>query len=571
MKISLKVKAVAVLLLFTAILSALVVYISFDSYKDSFRGHYSDLALSVSKATATAIDTETMNRVAEEVLKTYRAACEQYGGVPDAASFTDKERDAYYARFEYITEMPEYGILLELLSELRRDYGVESLYLGYTDLDTMKDLYLADASIEDACVPGDFDDVQPEHFEKLAAGDYEFPAFFTDLPEYGWLCSASAPVVDEDGTVIGVALVDISMEKIVRDCREYLIALIITTAVSALILAAIVMLLVNRYLLRPMDLLSRAAESFVTDKKEGVKTNDSQIAKLKVKTGDEIEKLADSVKKMETEINTYIEELTAVTSEKERIGAELDIATHIQSSMLPCIFPAFPERREFDIYASMTPAKEVGGDFYDFFMVDKRHIAVVMADVSGKGVPAALFMVIAKTLIKDHTVPNRDLGEVFSEVNSILCESNSEGLFVTAFEGVLDLVTGEFVFVNAGHEIPYIAEKNSPFAPHKIKAGFVLAGMENMRYTSGKMTLSVGDKLFQYTDGVTEATDAHNELYGSERLESVLKANSQRTPYEILHAVKNDIDAFVGEADQFDDITMLCLEYKNKMIAEDEK
>ena len=140
--------------------------------------------------------------------------------------------------------------------------------------------------------------------------------------------------------------------------------------------------------------------------------------------------------------------------------AELSVATNIQKSMLPCIFPAFPERREFDIYATMDPAKEVGGDFYDFFMVDERHLAVVVADVSGKGIPAALFMVIGKTLIKDHTQPGRDLGEVFTEVNELLCESNSEGLFITAFEGVLDLVTGEFRFVNAGHEIPFIRRGN---------------------------------------------------------------------------------------------------------------
>ena len=268
--------------------------------------------------------------------------------------------------------------------------------------------------------------------------------------------------------------------------------------------------------------------------------------------------------KWEQNINEYIENLTKVTAEKERIGAELDVARHIQSSMLPCIFPAFPERDEFEVYATMTPAKEVGGDFYDFFMVDERHLAIVMADVSGKGVPAALFMVIGKTLIKDHTQPGRDLGEVFSEVNDLLCESNSEGLFITAFEGVLDLVTGEFNFVNAGHEMPYIY-KGSSFEAYKIKPGFVLAGMEGMRYKAGSMTLEPGDKLFQYTDGVTEATDSGNRLYGMERLSDVLNKVKDDTPEAVLDAVKTDIDRFVGDAPQFDDITMLCLEYTKKM------
>lgn len=249
------------------------------------------------------------------------------------------------------------------------------------------------------------------------------------------------------------------------------------------------------------------------------------------------------------------------SEERQRISTELDVATRIQADMLPCIFPAFPERPEFDIYASMNPAKEVGGDFYDFFMVDETHLAVVIADVSGKGIPAALFMVIGKTLIKDHTKPGVDLGDVFSEVNALLCEANSEGLFITAFEGVLNLATGEFCFVNAGHEMPFIARSGSAYEPYRLRAGFVLAGMEDMKYQSGQIWLSPGDKIFQYTDGVTEATNAAHELYGMQRLTDVLVQNTALPPAELLPVVKADIDAFVGEAPQFDDITMLCMEY----------
>ena len=253
------------------------------------------------------------------------------------------------------------------------------------------------------------------------------------------------------------------------------------------------------------------------------------------------------------------------SAEKHRIESELNIATQIQTSMLPT---NFPQREEVELYASMSPAREVGGDFYDFFMVDDRHLAIVMADVSGKGVPAALFMVIGKTLIKDHSNPGRDLGEVFSRVNNLLCESNSEGLFITAFEGVLDLVTGEFNYVNAGHEMPMISRGGAAFEAHKIRPGFVLAGMEDIRYRAGSLTLEPGDKLFQYTDGVTEATNATNELYGMQRLTSVLSANAKLSAQELLPAVRADIDRFVGDAPQFDDITMLCLEYKARMTAE---
>ena len=279
---------------------------------------------------------------------------------------------------------------------------------------------------------------------------------------------------------------------------------------------------------------------------------------------DEIGSLAKTFNNMTARLREYIDNLTAVTAEKERIGAELDVAAHIQASMLPCIFPAFPERDDFDIYATMNPAKEVGGDFYDFFMVDERHLAIVVADVSGKGVPAALFMVIGKTLIKDHTVPGCDLGKVFSEVNNLLCQSNSEGLFITAFEGVLDLDTGEFRFVNAGHEIPFISRQGGKYEQYKTRPGFVLAGMEDLKYKGGSLVLEPGDKLFQYTDGVTEATDKDNKLYGMERLEKTLGENADKAPDALLPAIKADIDRFVGEAPQFDDITMLCLEFKKK-------
>lgn len=280
---------------------------------------------------------------------------------------------------------------------------------------------------------------------------------------------------------------------------------------------------------------------------------------------DEIGDLAHSFNDMAASLDEHIKDLTRVTAERERIGAELDVARHIQASMLPCIFPPFPDREEFEIYATMDPAKEVGGDFYDLFMVDQRHLAVVMADVSGKGVPAALFMVIGKTLIKDHTEPDTDLGDVFTQVNDLLCASNSEGLFITAFEGVLDLVTGEFQFVNAGHEMPFIFHEETGYEVYKIRPGFVLAGMEQIRYRSGSMTLKPGDKIFLYTDGVTEATDKDNQLYGMKRLEEILNENAGQTPTKLLSAIRAGLDAFVGDAPQFDDITMLSLEFRKYM------
>lgn len=290
-------------------------------------------------------------------------------------------------------------------------------------------------------------------------------------------------------------------------------------------------------------------------------SNGNLDRKAEITTNDEISDLANSFNSMTDSLKNYINDLTNLTAEKERIGAELNVATHIQSSMLPSIFPAFSSDVRFDIYATMDPAKEVGGDFYDFFKIDEKHLAMVVADVSGKGVPAALFMVIGKTLIKDHTNFNTYLQDTFYEVNNLLCESNSENLFITAFEAVINVETGHMKFVNAGHEMPFICRKGS-WKPEKIKAGFVLAGMENMKYSSGELHLEKGDKFFQYTDGVTEATNSNNELYGMERLEKALNANADKSMKDLLPAIKEDIDKFVGEAPQFDDITMLGFELK---------
>ncbi len=375
--------------------------------------------------------------------------------------------------------------------------------------------------------------------------------------DYGYNYTGLSLIFDEDGNVIAEIQYILDMVQVREHLNNFLYTMLVIALGIVLIAILSYMLFVRKVVIKPIGKLA----AFTKEITASGKFEDQQID---IHTGDEIEELGNSFNFMLKELENYISNLSKVTAEKERIGAELDIAAHIQASMLPCIFPAFPERREFEIFASMTPAKEVGGDFYDFFMVDETHLAIVMADVSGKGVPAALFMVIGKTLIKDHTLPGRDLGEVFTRVNELLCETNSEGLFITAFEGVLDLVSGEFTFVNAGHEPPFIYRKGERYAPYKIRPGFILAGMEGMRYTAGSIMLSEGDKIFQYTDGVTEATSAEEKLYGMERLEAVLNRCADLSPTELLPEVKLDIDRFVGDAPQFDDITMLCLEFKEK-------
>jgi sigma-B regulation protein RsbU (phosphoserine phosphatase) len=280
-----------------------------------------------------------------------------------------------------------------------------------------------------------------------------------------------------------------------------------------------------------------------------------------IRTGDEIEELSLSFEHMTVELKGYIENLHRVTAEKERIGAELNIATKIQASMLPRIFPPFPNRKEFDIYASMLPAKEVGGDFFDFFLIDKDTLAVVIADVSGKGVPAALFMVIAKTLIKNNAQHGLRPREVFEIVNNLLCKDNEEDMFVTAFMGFLDIPSGRFTCVNAGHNPPLI-KRGDKFGWYRTKRGLVLGAMEDMFYKEEETVFRPGDILYLYTDGVTEAVNPQNELFGDDRLMEAAQSSWGTDMQEFTYFVKQKIDVFADGAEQADDITMLVLKYR---------
>ena len=268
-----------------------------------------------------------------------------------------------------------------------------------------------------------------------------------------------------------------------------------------------------------------------------------------------------------------IERQQEITKKESRIETELNLANEIQKNMLPSIFPPFPEHKEIDIYAKMIPAKEVGGDFYDMFLIDDDHLAFLVADVSGKGVPASLFMMISKILIKNVTEIEKNIADVFTNVNNMLCDGNKVGQFVTVWFGILDLKTGHIEYVNAGHNPPLIySNKTGKFEYLKTKSNLVLAGIENIKYEKQEIQIEPGDKIFLYTDGVVEATNTQNKLYGTERLKDFLDKNVNLSVEELINELKKDIDKFVGNREQFDDITMLELFYKKrKADLEDKK
>ena len=284
-------------------------------------------------------------------------------------------------------------------------------------------------------------------------------------------------------------------------------------------------------------------------------------------TKDEIEVLAKAFAALSVRTKNYISTITQITTEKERIRAELNVAAQIQADMLPRVFPPYPVRNEFNLYGSMTPAKEVGGDFFDFFFVDDDTLALVIADVSGKGVPAALFMVIAKTLLKTRAMSGGSPSSILADVNSQLCDGNDTGLFVTVWLAMINLKTGKAVSSNAGHEHPAIRRNGDVYKLDSYRHSPPLALLDGVEFFSQEFEMHPGDALFVYTDGIPEATDSNNELFGSERMLEALNVNPEAEPEEVLSNVVKGVKAFVKDAEQFDDMTMLCFKYNGSQSA----
>ena len=374
--------------------------------------------------------------------------------------------------------------------------------------------------------------------------------------EYGYVYTYCQPLII-NGEKIGLVCADASVNRVTQATRDAVMHLSVVSAVILLIATVFLFLLLQSKVLRRIIRLEKDVETYseTKDPETAVTIRENKGA------NDELGSLSDRFAEMIGSLDEYMINLQHVTAEKERIGAELSVATQIQADMLPRIFPAFPDRSEFDLYATMTPAKEVGGDFYDFFLVDENHLGVVMADVSGKGVPAALFMVIAKTLIKNRAQLGASPGEVLAYTNEQLCEGNDAELFVTVWMAIIEISTGRGIAVNAGHEHPVIRRKDGKYELVIYRHSPAVATIEGLRFREHEFRLNPGDSLFVYTDGVPEATNTENELFGNERMLDAINEVIDRPPEERLKHIKEAIDAFVGDAPQFDDITMLCLDY----------
>ncbi|MEE3333876.1 MAG: PP2C family protein-serine/threonine phosphatase [Ruminococcus sp.] len=363
------------------------------------------------------------------------------------------------------------------------------------------------------------------------------------------------PVYNSNGRVTSILCVQRPMSEINTVGQRYLRDVLISTFVLIVIFVIFASLYIRKKFVKPIGKVSREATRFAREN-----TKDEPIGNISKIT--EIYNLASSIDKMETDMLSYIDNLTAITSEKERLAAELSIAAIIQENSIPTEFPAFPDRNEFDIYASMTPAKEVGGDFYNFFMIDDDHLALVIGDVSGKGIPAALFMMVTNILLSERAKMGSTPAEILSCVNENLCEHNTAEMFVTIWLGILEISTGKVIAANAGHEDFAVCRKDGNFELNKTKHGFVVGGIGGIVFNDFEFKLNDGDKLFIYTDGVPEATDNNENMFGLDSMTQALNEYKEGSPKQILDGVRCAVNDFVGSAPQFDDLTMLCIEYK---------
>ena len=400
---------------------------------------------------------------------------------------------------------------------------------------------------------GEFREIAMNSF----SGNTEENVYLDNYDGSKLVVTAFSPVCDKSGKQVALVANEFKGENIIFKILDFNLAALTIVFVTGIIPILIFYKKTKKGVLMPIKRLNSAAKEMVAD------LESENSASPDIHTGDEIEELSDSFEQMNVELRDYIRQLRLATAEKERIGAELNMAKDIQAAQLPSAFPAFPERKDFDIYALMTPAKEVGGDFYDFFLVDDDHLAMVIADVSGKGIPASLFMMISKILIKNRLKAGDSPSAALEKVNNQLIETNNikPKQFVTVWLAVLELSTGKGNAANAGHEHPVLKRAGGTYELVEYKHSPPVSLLRGLRFREHSFEMKPGDRLFVYTDGVAEAKNSERELFGTDRLLSVLNSDKDASPQKTLENVTNGINAFVGDAEQFDDITMLGFAY----------
>jgi sigma-B regulation protein RsbU (phosphoserine phosphatase) len=482
------------------------------------------------------------------------------------AHLVNVEKLEFYRDLRFMDD--EYVQIVKNMDYMRSNLNVTFLYV-LAPIGDDKAIFIYDtSSIEDSVLNskedrellGNINVTFPDDVlahEILSSGENTTKLHFTTSQYYGNIASSYAPVINSEGKVVGLVGVDVSIDDMITEIYKNVATTMLIVAAIVIVGLFLALQLIERTIVGPLKKVKEAAVKFAGSDERNLGTEE-----IIIKNRDEIGELANSFNKMMKDTRNYVENMKKITIEKEQVSAELSIANEIQRSMLPRIFPAFPNKSEFDIYAVMCPAKEVGGDFYDFFMIDATHLVFVISDVAGKGVSAALFMSISKILIKNRAHEDLDPAGILFDVNNQLCMNNELGMFTTAFIGVLDIKTGEVKFSNAGHTIPLVKKVGGSYEFINVKKHFVLGGMPNVKYNTQITQIKPGDIIFLYTDGITEALNSKKELFTQERLRAELcKIDSNTSLKRLAHKVKQSVDDFASDEPQADDITILVLKY----------
>lgn len=544
-------------LLGSLILGLIVLIIGLGLYTYALVGQYISQSYSISCCAASICE-----KVAD-VESFSDSVMERYRGLSESEIEMMGSRD-YRNLFSDFEENPAFGSIHFVLHEFLDAGDVDAVYLATFDEENGRIVYLVDPDdvASKKLMPGDWQEFKSKTLKKFLHWDGKGKLYDIGKTEiYGWLCMSAAPIKRSDGSTVAFVITDVSLKNFRGGIRTFLIQYVVAMFILINAFCFLLTKHMKKRMVVPINSITQAAQDYILDKCAGI-TSNNHFASLEIRTGDELENLSVIMAEMEKSLAEYEESLTVVTAEKERIGTELSLATRIQEDMLPSDFPAFPERNEFDIYASMNPAREVGGDFYDFFLIDDDHLCLVIADVSGKGVPAALFMMASKILLANTALMKKSPAEILEYTNELICQNNTEEMFVTVWLGILEISTGKMKAANAGHEYPMIKRKDGQFELLDDKHGFVIGGLEGMKYFEYDLDLSPGTKLFLYTDGVPEATNAEGKMFGLDRTLDALNRASDESPYLIITHVQDAVNDFVSGAEQFDDMTMLCFDFK---------
>ncbi|MBR5033120.1 MAG: SpoIIE family protein phosphatase [Treponema sp.] len=496
------------------------------SFSKEFTTQYDASIRAISAAACECLPTEKLSYYAESKQKDAEyIACQKI-----LQDFVDKfELNLLYVS---IVEPPDYIHITYVFNQVNKDGRLNEYPLGYEE------------------------DYINEHYNSSVKRVYENAETIvrhTVNVRSGSHITANVPVYDSTGKVIAVVGAQKSIQEYVNARRSYIRFVLIISIFFALLFAIFFGSYFNNTIISPIIKITKETDHFAS---WGGKPSDTL---LEITNKDEIGILAHSVRQMEYDIYQGIEQLTKVTAEKERINTELDLASKIQTAVLRKGYPAFPERKDFDLFATMNPAKEVGGDLYDYQLLEGDKLLLVVGDVSGKGIPAALYMMIALTLISSYAQQGHSPKDILEYVNNHLCYGNTTGTFVTCWLGIIDLKTRKLSFVNAGHPAPVIF-KDGKYSYLEEKPDLFLGAMEDVPYTEHSVKLKKGDSIFIFTDGVTEATNKEEELFGEERLLEKMGNTTDKTAPQTLEYIKAQIDSFVGDAPQFDDTTMLQLQ-----------